>query len=301
MANPRIGKDVDDNLVIKNGAVVPENDNDKDLGSALKTWKDIYLKGDLKDGVNNLSIADLAAHASRHASGGADPIKLDDLAEPDDNTDLNFSTTRHGLVPKGTNTGTKFLRDDGGFETPSSGTPDLHAASHENGGADEINVAGLSGELADSQPPKAHASDHYPAGSDELLLDEDDMASNSADKGASQQSIKAYVDKLDTIVTTITSSATPTPARASKATILEITALAEDPTFGAPTGTPVAGDILIIRIKDNGTPRTLSWNAIYRKVAGIPTITRASKTLYIGFIYNSTDSKWDCTGSREEP
>ena len=32
----------------------------------------------------------------------------------------------------------------------------LHAASHENGGGDEISVAGLSGQLADAQPPKIH-------------------------------------------------------------------------------------------------------------------------------------------------
>lgn len=38
--------------------------------------------------------------------------------------------------------------------------PELHAASHQNGGADEINVAGLSGELADPQPPKTHAASH---------------------------------------------------------------------------------------------------------------------------------------------
>lgn len=34
--------------------------------------------------------------------------------------------------------------------------PKAHAASHQNAGADEISVAGLSGELADDQPPKAH-------------------------------------------------------------------------------------------------------------------------------------------------
>ena len=34
--------------------------------------------------------------------------------------------------------------------------PTAHAASHQNGEADEISVAGLSGELADDQPPKAH-------------------------------------------------------------------------------------------------------------------------------------------------
>lgn len=42
----------------------------------------------------------LVTHADRHVSGGADAIKLDDLAAPDDNTDLNVSATKHGLYPK---------------------------------------------------------------------------------------------------------------------------------------------------------------------------------------------------------
>lgn len=45
-----------------------------------------------------------------------------------------------------------------------------HASRHENGGADEINVVGLSGELADPQPPKTHASSHGNGGSDELSV-----------------------------------------------------------------------------------------------------------------------------------
>ncbi len=40
------------------------------------------------------------AHAARHASGGADAIKIDDLAAGDDNTDLNASTSKHGLMQK---------------------------------------------------------------------------------------------------------------------------------------------------------------------------------------------------------
>ncbi len=45
------------------------------------------------------------AHAARHASGGADAIKIDDLAAGDDNTDLNASTSKHGLMQRypGTN------------------------------------------------------------------------------------------------------------------------------------------------------------------------------------------------------
>jgi len=39
-------------------------------------------------------------HASRHQLGGADAIKLDDLATPDDNSNLNATISRHGLFRK---------------------------------------------------------------------------------------------------------------------------------------------------------------------------------------------------------
>lgn len=81
------------------------------------------------DGASNYSAAvantDYAAatHASRHQSAGADAIKLDDLASPDDNTDLNASAAAHGLLFKLENTGTKYLRDDGTWQTVSAGVP----------------------------------------------------------------------------------------------------------------------------------------------------------------------------------
>lgn len=102
-------------------------------------------------------------------------------------------------------------------------------------------------------------------------------------------------------VTSITSSATPTPD-ADTTDMYIITALAAGATFGAPTGTPGQGQQLLVRIKDNATPRALGWNAIYRSFgATLPTTTVASKTLYVIFIYNSTDSKWDCMSTAQLP
>jgi hypothetical protein len=49
----------------------------------------------------------------------------------------------------------------------SGGVPNHHAR-HENGGADEVNVAGLSGLLADPQTPLAHAASHQNGGGDEI-------------------------------------------------------------------------------------------------------------------------------------
>lgn len=90
------------------------------------------------------------------------------------------------------------------------------------------------------------------------------------------------------------SNATPTPASDSYDQH-NVTALAAGATFGAPTGTPTDGQNLIIRVKDNGTARTLAFNAIYRASSDLPlpTTTILSKTLYLGFKYNSADSKWD--------
>ena len=73
--------------------------------------------------------------------------------------------------------------------------------------------------------------------------------------------------------------------------------MANGATIGAPTGTPINGQKLIIRIKDNGTARVLTWDTssgAYRAIGTIlPTTTTISKTTYVGCIYNAADSYWD--------
>ena len=73
------------------------------------------LSGLLADGQTPLS------HAASHQSGGADSIKLDDLASPDDNTDLDATTSAHGLLPKLGGGTTNYLRADGNWATPAGG------------------------------------------------------------------------------------------------------------------------------------------------------------------------------------
>jgi len=74
--------------------------------------------------------ATLGVIASLFQSGGAQAIKLDDLATPDDNTDLNVSTSAHGLTPKLDNDTTHFLRGDGSWSAPSGGTSIAARVSH---------------------------------------------------------------------------------------------------------------------------------------------------------------------------
>jgi hypothetical protein len=95
-------------------------------------------------------------------------------------------------------------------------------------------------------------------------------------------------------IDTTASSSTPTPT-GDASDMYTVTALAANATFAAPSGTPTNGQRLMLRIKDNGTARTLAWNAIYRAGSDValPTTTTISKTMYVGFFYNSADTKWD--------
>ena len=80
-----------------------------------------------------------------------------------------------------------------------------------------------------------------------------------------------------------------------------ITAQSGALTIAAPTGTPVHGRKLIIRLKDNGTARALTWNAIFQVIGvTLPTTTAVNKTIYVGLIYNTTDTKWDVIAIKEQ-
>lgn len=97
---------------------------------------------------------------------------------------------------------------------------------------------------------------------------------------------------------TTTSSSTPTPDCDSHDQY-NVTALAAAAAFGAPTGTPVDGQHLRIRIKDNGTARATTWNAIYISsgVATLLATTVINKTHLVDFVYDSVATKWVCVAA----
>lgn len=79
------------------------------------------------------------------------------------------------------------------------------------------------------------------------------------------------------------------------------TALATGLTINAPVGTPVDGNKLIFRILDDGTSRSLTWNATYTPIGvPLPSATTISKTLYVGCIYNANNTRWDVVASSVE-
>jgi hypothetical protein len=99
--------------------------------------------------------------------------------------------------------------------------------------------------------------------------------------------------RIDPRVTSAASASSLTPD-VSTTDIYAYTALAAGLTINAPTGTPLDGDKLIFRLLDNGTARALTWNATYTVIGvTLPTTTTASKTTYVGCIYNANNTRWD--------
>lgn len=103
-------------------------------------------------------------------------------------------------------------------------------------------------------------------------------------------------------VTGAASSATPTP-NADVTDLYSLTAQAAAAAFGTPTGTPVNGQPLQIRIKDNATAHALTWSAGY--VAGgvaLPATTVLSKILTLSFLYNTDNglNAWQLIAAAQE-
>jgi hypothetical protein len=117
---------------------------------------------------------------------------------------------------------------------------------------------------------------------------------DSAIMGTDPKSLatKEYVDDKK-LTTNITTSASITPTGNSIENELFVTALLEDASFNAPSGTVINGNTLLFRIY-SASAQTLTWDAIYYGfIEPLPTTTLAGKEMYLAFIYNGRASKWD--------
>jgi hypothetical protein len=95
-----------------------------------------------------------AAHAASHQDGGSDEVTVAALAgvlaEPQDADKIEGKLINIAGLATG-----DVLRYNAGMQqwlNLTTAKPESHYLTHQNAGADEINVAGLSGELADNQP-----------------------------------------------------------------------------------------------------------------------------------------------------
>lgn len=100
-------------------------------------------------------------------------------------------------------------------------------------------------------------------------------------------------------VQSVTSSATVTPTFLND--LVKITAQAAGLTLANLSGTKVPGHGIVIRIKDNGTSRSITYGSEYRSIGvALPTATVISKTLYLAGIWNHDDTKLDIVAVAQE-
>ncbi len=230
---------------------------DADVGDAIWEWN--TFAGDLRDADADatLSLIDPNPHTGGQilrsvAAGGSE------LADPED---LVVTVATSNYTPGGLGT----IEDHLVAIDSELGSVDAHASAHENGGGDEISVAGLSGVLADDQNPVNHAADHANGGGDELnvgglsgqLADDQpplDHASDHSDGGSDE----ITVENLATASTTTTEVLSPDgvgglvmraeaagPVFGTELAIAESTAVSTmtSETFQQKVRLPVAGDI----------------------------------------------------------
>jgi hypothetical protein len=150
------------------------------------------------------------------------------------------------------------------------------------------------------------------------------LAANSATLYPSQSAVKTYADTKSLIagssslvttgtvtsgiwyseirkrIQTVASSATVTADWDANDQVI-ITAQAAALLLANPSNTATEGQRLVFRIKDNATARAITYGAQFRAIGvTLPVTTVISKTLYLGGIWNETDTKLDIVAVAQE-
>lgn len=126
------------------------------------------------------------------------------------------------------------------------------------------------------------------------------IANSATDYPSSAAVFLALADNLKPRVSASTTATTLT-INADSFDCISVTALASALTLTW-SGTPVDFQGMIIRLKDNGTARALTFTGSKFEAKGtdLPTTTVAGKALTIAFLYDSVTSKFGCVGAQQE-
>jgi hypothetical protein len=126
------------------------------------------------------------------------------------------------------------------------------------------------------------------------------IANSATDYPSSAAVFLALADNLKPRVSA-SATATTLTINADSFDCISVTALASALTLTW-SGTPVDFQGMIIRLKDNGTARALTFTGSKFEAKGtdLPTTTVAGKALTIAFLYDSITGKFGCVGAQQE-
>jgi len=111
------------------------------------------------------------------------------------------------------------------------------------------------------------------------------------------QGIQGVMGPPSFVAVSSTSSCSPI----STVDFIAITAQNTSLFFSNPQSGFSQGQALMIRIKDDGTARGITYDTKYRAVGvNLPSTTVIGKTVYLGFLYNATEDKFDCIGISQQ-
>ncbi len=180
--NIDVGGTSTEQFVVKDGVIEPTTDNDIDLGSNSKQFKDAYING-------TANIDALVADTADINGGTVDAVTLGTNSAVTEAQVDNLNLNGNAITSTNTN---------GNIDLTPAGTGEVNISKVDvaSGEIDGTVIGGNSAAAVTGTTVVANTSINIAGDGATVtgIKDEDDMASNSAVKLATQQSIKAYVD-----------------------------------------------------------------------------------------------------------
>jgi hypothetical protein len=249
--------------------------------STFRVQISTYLTGvTLKEG-SNISItraADVLTISSTGGGGGGYATVAEEGTDLTARTKLNFVGTSATAADDAVNSRTNVTFDSDLDALASTAATGMYAVTGTGSSATRT-ITGTGNLITVTNGNGVSGNPTITVGSDVVTLTGTQVITN-----------KEVTKRVGTMVT----GANITASSASH-DVYTVTALAQAADF-SDLGTGDDGQGMIYRVKDNGTARALTFHTSFRFSAEIPapTTTTASSTLYLAFIYNQPDGKWDC-------
>jgi hypothetical protein len=136
-------------LIAKSKALVAEHARSQAAQGLLEILPQGHGSGLDADMVDGLHAAEIISKAAIRGSGGGGGGSSDGNATKIQDKDVDITARADDTIIVFKSAQDKYIHE-------TKAAPAAHASTHENGGSDEVSVAGLSGELADPQTPKSH-------------------------------------------------------------------------------------------------------------------------------------------------